>query len=242
MLKKRRTKKKDESKSVFDRSSSTLKTDTPQRRVSSTRVKIDRQPTQEFKGVDTSIFDLKMKLAKQYFSGNKQQAPVSFIEGSKFEKPSLFEIGSKVKQAFDIATRTRQGDMFIGRSREPQEERPMEIKVAGSDEPVPSALDRFRAEDDEFDEDDDEGKHDDIPEDTMDNFKPPVSVNDDELFLDDNGNMPDQFDEQFTNLPDGRKIQVDVTDVVDSQEQESFPFFPQIEPPQAPPEQQFMQD
>ena len=241
LKKKRRSKKNDESSAVFDRSSSTLKTTTPQRRVSSTRVKIDRQPKQEFKGIDTSIFDLKMKLAKNYFSnesGDSVQA--SFISGSKFQKPSLFEIGSKMKQAFDIATKTRQSDMFVGRPREPRRERPVETKAPEFED--------INEDDEEVVFDRDEGKHDNIPEDTMDNFKPPVSVQDDNLFLDD-GNVSDQFDkdfgfdgDQFTKLPDGQKIQVDVTDVVKGEQQESFPFFPELEPEAQAPQQEFMQD
>jgi len=253
MLKKKRiSKKKDESSGAFDRSSSTLKTTTPQRRVASSRVKIDRQPKQEFKGISTDIFDLKMKLAKNYFSGDNESAPAAFISGSKFKKPTLFDIGSKLKQAFDIATRTRQSGMITGRPREPRRERGMEIKVAGDDQPIPSAIDRLRAEDDEDDEevvfDRDDGKHDDVPEDTMDIFEPPVSVRDDDLFNDD-GDMSDNFDEEFgfdgdefTKLPDGRKIQVDVTDTFEGEPQESFPFFPELEPQTQAPEQQTMQD
>jgi hypothetical protein len=243
MLKKKRvSKKKDESSGAFDRSSSTLKTTTPQRRVASSRVKIDRQPKQEFKGISTDIFDLKMKLAKNYFSGDNESAPASFMSGSKFKKPTLFEIGSKLKQAFDIATRTRQSDMFTGRPREPrrERERPVEVKVPEFED--------INEDDEEVVFDRDEGKHDDEPFDTMDNFEPPVSVRDDDLFNDD-GDMSDQFDEEFgfdgdefTNLPDRRKIQVDVTDIIDGEQQESFPFFPELEPQTQAPEQQTMQD
>ena len=240
MLKKSKTKKKDESSGAFDRTDSTLKTDTPQRRVASSRVKIDRQPKQEFKGISTDIFDLKMKLAKQYFAGDNESAPQVFISGSKFKKPSLFEIGSKLKQAFDIATRTRQSDMFTGRPREPRRERPAETKVPEFED--------INEDDEEVVFDRDDGKHDDIPEDTMDNFEPPVSVRDDDLFNDD-GDMSDNFDEEFgfdgdefTNLPDGRKIQVDITDIVQGEPQESFPFFPELEPQAQAPEQQTMQD
>ena len=182
-----------------------------------------------------------MKLAKNYFSNESgDSVQTSFISGSKFKKPSLFEIGSKFKEAFDIATRTRQSDMFTGRPREPQRERPVEVKVPEFED--------INEDDEEVVFDRDDGKHDDIPEDTMDNFEPPVSVRDDDLFNDD-GDMSDQFDEefgfdgeQFTKLPDGRKIQVDVTDVIDREEQEPFPFFPELEPQAQAPEDQFMQD